>query len=144
MRSHPLDAGVATRTLEVALIAMSLQMVKNMSNGRGLPRRLLLRRWSSVVTAAIGAGMVYYAMWLYVSFPYRLLPVGSDQGESLVLISFWLWPVGVILVLSALIIQPPGAARTLVRAVFLLSVGVGASIQIADGWFVHDRLIRWP
>ena len=99
-------------------------------------------RWLSLL-AGLGAAAVYYSLWL-LSFriPYRF-GGGDESALPLIEASFWLWPVGIVIFLTGLLLQPPGPSRVVVRTLFLLFALAATVLQLIDGFAFHDRLLWW-
>lgn len=68
--------------------------------------------------AAIGGGAMYFS----VLIPYAFLGPSTDTDWRRFDASLAMWSSGMILILIALIVQPPGRARVYTRAAFLLVV----------------------
>lgn len=76
-----------------------------------------LRMPIAVACAAIGAGALYFSLLNPERFS---LPLSGDIHRFKAALA--LWPLGMILLLIALLVQPPGRARPYIRAAFVLTV----------------------
>lgn len=98
-----------------------------------------LRMPIAVACAERGAGALYFSL----PNPERFsLPLSGDIRRFEAVLA--LWPLGMILLLIALLVQPPGRARPYIRAAFVLTVlaAVLAKIFVFNYSF-PDQLGWW-
>ena len=82
-------------------------------------RSTSLRTAIAAACAALGAAAIYFSL-LIVHFMGYSAPGRIDLARFEA--SLALWPAGMILILIALLVQPPGRARVYTRSAFVLIV----------------------
>lgn len=98
-----------------------------------------LRTLIAVACAALGAGAMYFSLLN----PDRFVGPMS-RGMTRFEAALALWPLGMILLVIALLVQPPGRARPYIRAAFVLTVLAAMLAKIfAFNYSFPDDLAWW-
>ena len=87
--------------------------------------------------AALGAAAIYFSELIVRLMPYGTLDLGRFEA------SLALWPAGMILILIALLVQPPGRARVYTRSAFVLIVVALVLAHIFEFNYSFPDVMGW-
>ena len=90
----------------------------------------------AVVLAALGVAALYYSQWL----PYTWRP-GED--DTIVVAGVALWSPGMIAIITALLLQPPGRTRPYARAALLVLVAASVLIWVFEVGYGFPSGLAW-
>ena len=100
-----------------------------------------LRTAIAAACAAIGAAAVYMSLLIeHLAFGFGQLLSDLPRFQA----SLALWPAGMILILVALLVQPPGRARVYTRSAFVLTmVAITLALVFAYDHYPFAHSMVW-
>ena len=89
---------------------------------------------SAMVT--LGAAAVYNALWF-------MFQPGIDVSPQRFELLLWIWQVSVLILLTGLLILPPGRGRAICWSGFVVFVIATLIHVVLQGWQFDERILWW-